>query len=124
MPPLATILPNLSVVSDEQGFHFMWTQAAELDSGGGMNLWCAEMDNNNHTFKDLTKVNQQLAAAIDEAFYPSGGISGVKYCALEEINAAGESTFHCDATVVISDETSVNITDLEAAIALCHSLTQ
>ncbi|BAP58075.1 peptidase S8 and S53 subtilisin kexin sedolisin [Thioploca ingrica] len=123
-PSLATILPNISVVPDEQGFHFMWEQAAELDSGGGMNLWCAEMDKDNHTFKDLTKVNQQLTAAIDEAFYPIGGISGVKYCTLEEINAAGESTFHCDAAVVISDEATVNIADLEAAKALCHSLTQ
>jgi subtilisin len=123
-PTLATILPNLFVVPDEQGFHFMWEQAAELDSGGGMNLWCAEMDKDNHTFKDLMKVNQQLTAAIDEAFYPIGGISGVKYCTLEEINAAGESTFHCDAAVVISDEATVNIADLEAAKALCHSLTQ
>jgi subtilisin family serine protease len=123
-PSLATILPNLSVVPDEQGFHFMWEQAAELDSGGGMNLWCAEMDKDNHTFKNLTKVNSKLTAAIDEAFYPSSGISGVKYCTLEEINAAGKSTFHCDAAVVISDETTVNITNLEAAKALCHSLTQ
>jgi len=123
-PTLATILPNLFVVPDEQGFHFMWEQAAELDSGGGMNLWCAEMDKDNHTFKDLMKVNQQLTAAIDEAFYPIGGISGVKYCTLEEINAAGESTFHCDAAVVISDEATVNIADLETAKALCRSLTQ
>jgi subtilisin family serine protease len=123
-PSLAAILPNLAVVPDEQGFHFMWEQAAELDSGGGMNLWCAKMDTDNHTFKDLTKVNQQLTAAIDEAFYPLGGISGVKYCTLEEINAAGESTFHCDAAVVISDEATVNIADLEVAKALCHSLTQ
>ena len=118
------ILPNLLVVPEEQGFHFIWKQAAELDSGGGMNLWCGEMDKDNHTFKNLTKINQQLTVAIDEAFYPSNGIKGVKYCTLEEINAAGESTFHCDAAVVISDETSVNITDLEAAKALCRSLTQ
>jgi subtilisin family serine protease len=122
-PSLAAILPDLSVVSDEQGFHFMWKQAAELDSGGGMNLWCATMDEDNHTFKDLTQVNSQLAAAIDEAFYPKDGIKGVKYCVLQEINAAGESTLHCDAAVVISDDTAVNIIDLEAAKTLCHSLT-
>jgi subtilisin family serine protease len=128
-PALAAILPNLTVVSDEQGFNFMWKRAAEL-SGVGMNLWCAAMDKDNHTFKYVTKINSKLKAITDKASYHVNKINGTKYCTLEEINAAGESTFHCDAAVVIGDEISVNITkleaenNLEAAKALCRNLTR
>ncbi len=116
-PPLATTLPSLAVVTEEEGFKFMWEQAAELDSGGGMNLVCAKMESG--TFTEPVKINQTLKAAMDEAFYPSGGVKGVKYCTLEEINAAGVCTLHCDATVVISDEPSA-ISDVKTATKLCR----
>ena len=117
---LAVTLPDLSVVPEAEGFRFMWKQSAELDSGGGMNLLCAQMDQDSHTFNPPVKLNQDLKAAMDQVFYPLAGVSGVQYCTLMEINAAGKCTLHCDATVVISEPSSLAVSDVEAAKTLCH----
>lgn len=117
---LAVTLPDLSVVPEADGFRFMWKQAAELDSGGGMNLLCAQMDPDSRTFNHPVKLNQNLKAAMDQVFYPLAGVSGVQYCTLMEINDAGKCTLHCDATVVISEPSSLAVSDVETAKVLCH----
>ncbi len=117
---LSVTLPDLSVVPEAEGFQFMWKQAAELESGGGMNLLCAQMDKDSRTFNHPVKLNSKLKAAMDQVFYPLAGVSGVQYCTLMEINAAGKCTLHCDATVVISEPSLLAVGDIETAKTVCH----
>jgi hypothetical protein len=122
-------LNSFTATPTNTGVNFEWETASEMNNLG-MNLWCAQMRNGQ--FEGVTKLNSQV---IPSKAQPNSGASyswistnlepGVQHCALEDIDASGQCTVHCDQidTVVIGNNlpaTELNRLKAEA-IALCQA---
>lgn len=113
-----------------------WKTSTEMDNLG-MNLWCAQMQGNQ--FKEITQLNSELIpskailpnygavySSMDYPYVNANLQAGVQHCALEDIDASGQCTLHCDQidTVIIGDSNNLFDTELNElqakAIALCH----
>ena len=133
------LIVNLSVftiIMSGSNIQINWLTEFE-ENNLGMNLWCAQMQGDQ--FREITQLNSELIPS--KAILPNYGASysstdypyintnlkpGVQHCALEDIDASGQCTLHCDQidTVIIGE--SNNLSDMELnelqtkAIALCH----
>lgn len=133
-------LVNFKTSSDREGIHFTWSTGAEIDNDG-MNIWCAQMKKSK--FKEIAKLNTETtiptqAIPPNGAFYSSKDYPwintnlkpGIQHCTLEDIDASGQCTLHCDHidTVVVGDDNGISDTELNKlrakAIALCNELKQ
>lgn len=113
-----------------------WRTLSEIDNVG-MNLWCAQMQDNQ--FQEITQLNSEIIPSktilpnygasyfsINYPYVNTNLKSGVQHCALEDIDANGQCTLHCDqidTTVVGKDQSviDINLNKLNVkAIALCH----
>jgi len=133
---LSVELSNFKAVSESRKLHFMWETASET-SNLGMNLWCAQIQGNQ--FNEITRLNSELipskailpnyGAVYSSTDYPYVNTNlqpGVQHCTLEDIDASGQCTLHCDQidTVVVGEGNSVSDPELNElrtkAIALCN----
>ena len=134
--PLLVNLDSFSVNTLGNQIVIEWKTKTEIDNLG-MNLWCAQIQGNQ--FMEITQLNSKpiFSKAIqlnEEVSYSSTDYpyintnlkSGVQHCTLEDIDASGQCTLHCDQidTVVIGEGnklSSTELNELEAkAIALCN----
>ena len=134
-PFLVTLTSFIAIpLKDSVSLH--WETSAEIDNLG-MNLWCAQMQGNQ--FQEITKLNSELIPS--KAILPNYGASysstdypyvntnlqpGVQHCTLEDIDASGQCTLHCDQidTVVVGEGNNLSDTELNQlqakAVALCN----
>lgn len=133
---LSVELSSFSITKDETKRVVEWETASETNNLG-MNLWCAQMQGNQ--FQEITQLNSQLIP--NKAILPNYGASysstdypyintnlkpGVQHCTLEDIDASGQCTLHCDQidTVVVGEGNNLSDTELNElqarAIALCN----
>lgn len=132
--PLVVDLNSFTATPTDTGVNLEWETATEMNNLG-MNLWCAQVGDGQ--FEAVTKLNSQLipskalpnsGASYSSADYPGINTNlnpGVQHCALEDIDASGQCTVHCDQmdTVVIGNNlpaTELNRLKAEA-IALCKA---
>lgn len=129
-------LNSFNISYSEKAIYASWETGTE-EHNLGMNLWCAQMHNNQ--FQEITQLNSELIPS--KAILPNYGASysstdypyvntnlkpGVQHCALEDIDASGQCTLHCDQidTTIVGKEQNiigVDLNELNAkAIALCH----
>lgn len=127
---------KLTVSTLENQLVIQWDTASETNNLG-MNLWCAQLAENQ--FEGITQLNSQLIPT--KAILPQWGASyssvdypeinthlkpGIQHCMLEDVDAGGQCTLHCEhlKTVVIGDDNSIadaNLNELHAkARALCN----
>jgi hypothetical protein len=137
---LPVTLDNLTVSTLENQLVIQWDTASEINNLG-MNLWCAQLADNQ--FESITQLNSQListkailpqlGASYSSADYPAINTHlklGIQHCTLEDIDAGGQCTLHCEhlKTVVIGDDNSITdakLNELNAkAIALCNESQQ
>jgi hypothetical protein len=135
---LRVTLDNLTTSISENQLVIQWDTALE-ENNFGMNLWCAQMQGNQ--FQEITQLNSQLIpskailpnygapySSIDYPYVNTSLKPGVQHCALEDMDASGQCTLHCDQidTIVIGEGN--NLSDMELnglqakAIALCNEL--
>lgn len=136
LPKLGVTLNKLTTSILENQLVIQWDTASE-ENNLGMNFWCAQMSGNQ--FQKITQLNSQLipskailpnyGAPYSSTDYPYINTNlkpGVQHCALEDIDASGQCTLHCDQldTIVVGKGQSapnVNLNELNAkAIALCQ----
>ena len=129
-------LISFHVVLVENTTQVNWVTGYE-ENNDGMNLWCAQMQDDQ--FREITQLNSQLipskailpnyGASYSSTDYPyinTNLKSGVQHCTLEDIDASGQCTLHCDQidTVIIGESNNLSDTELNQlqakAIALCH----
>lgn len=130
-------LTEFKALTAENGtLSLTWTTGTEIDNLG-MNLWCAQLQDNQ--FKEITKLNSQLIPS--KAILPNYGASyssedypwidtnlkpGIQHCTLEDFDANGQCTLHCDemSTVVIGNGNNISATELNElnakAIVFCN----
>ena len=133
---LPATLDKLTASMLEDQMIIQWNTASEINNLG-MNLWCAQLVDNQ--FENITQLNSeliptkailpQLGAFYSSADYPTINTHlklGIQHCTLEDMNAGDQCTLHCDQikTIVIGEENSildVELNELNAkAIALCN----
>ncbi|NJO18033.1 MAG: hypothetical protein HC877_20585 [Thioploca sp.] len=133
---LPATLDNLTVSTLDNQPIIQWDTASELNNLG-MNLWCAQLAKDH--FKNITQLNSeliptkailpQLGAFYSSADYPTINSHlkpGIQHCTLEDVDAGGQCTLHCDhiKTVVLGDKkniTNAKLNELNTkAITLCH----
>jgi len=133
---LSVKLKNFKVKLVDDELVLYWETASERNNSG-MNLWCTQMQGSQ--FQEITQLNSELIPS--KAILPNYGASyssidypyintdlkpGVQHCALEDIDASGQCTLHCDQidTVVIGEGNKLSNTELDElqakAIALCN----
>jgi predicted outer membrane repeat protein len=137
---LKVALSNFTVTAIEKSVYINWeTQFAEDNLG--MNLWCAQRQGNQ--FEEITKLNSKLIpsktilpdydTAYFSADYPYINTNlkpGVQYCILEDLNASGQCTLHCDQINAVVIGKNNNLSDSEltqrqaVTIALCNEYKQ
>ena len=134
--PSLISLDSFSVNTLENQVVIEWKTKTEIDNLG-VSIWCAQIQGNQ--FQEITQLNSKLIPS--KAIQPNYGASysstdypyvntnlkpSIQHCALEDIDASGQCTLHCDqidTTVVGKDQnvTDIDLNELNAkAIALCH----
>jgi hypothetical protein len=111
-----------------------WRTAYEINNLG-MNLWCAQLAENQ--FENITQLNSelipskailpQLGASYSSAGYPTINTHlkpGIQHCTLEDMDAEGQCILHCEhiETVVISERNSIADTELNELNAKARTL--
>jgi hypothetical protein len=133
---LKVTLDNLIASTLGKQLFIKWDTAFE-ENNLGMNLWCTQMQGNQ--FKEITKLNSELipskailpnyGAVYSSTDYPYVNTNlkpGIQHCTLEDIDASGQCTLHCDQidTVIIGEGNKLADTELNQlqakAIALCN----
>ena len=133
---LPVTLDNLTTSTSGNQLVIQWDTASEINNLG-MNLWCAQLAEDH--FENITQLNSeliptkavlpQLGASYSSANYPTINSHlkpGIQHCTLEDVDAGGQCTLHCDhiKTVVIGGENSITNAELNEinvkAILLCH----
>ena len=128
------ILDKLTVSTLANQLVIQWNTANEINKLG-MNLWCAQLAENQ--FKSITQLNSeliltkailpQLGASYSSADYPTINTHlkpGIQHCALEDMDAGGQCILHCEhiETVAIGDGNSIADTELNELNAKARSL--
>jgi hypothetical protein len=135
-PSCAVNLESFSVENSENTIFVKWKNGSEVNNIA-MNLWCAQMQDNQ--FKKITRLNSEPIPS--KAILPNYGASysstdypyinanlwpGIQYCALEDIDASGQCVLHCDQMDIIAIGKDNKLSDIELnelqtkAIALCN----